>query len=92
MCIKDRYYDGIWKDEKIHGKGLFVYDKVQNYRGQYNMGMKHGFGEMVYADGRIYRGNFLNGEEYGEGKMISTGPEGKILMCRDGKVLDDSWD
>ena len=45
------YYDGFWKDNKMHGEGsLYYYNGRLAYKGQWYLDDFHGKGEFYNAD------------------------------------------
>ena len=46
-------YDGDWKDDKMHGRGVYRCANGEVYEGDLKDGMRHGRGEHRYADGSI---------------------------------------
>ena len=53
---KGDVYDGEWKNDKMHGKGIYKYHNGKEYNGEWNCGDMHGWGIMKYTDG-YYEGN-----------------------------------
>lgn len=41
-------YKGEWKDDKMHGTGLFCWSNGEEYLGEYYNGKKHGFGQYIF--------------------------------------------
>ena len=39
-------------DDRVIGKGLWIYANLDTYEGQFLDGLKHGFGVMTYTNGR----------------------------------------
>jgi len=55
-------YDGQWKDDKMHGHGVYTTsDGV--YDGQWKDGDQHGHGVYTCSDGRSFREKHLHGRE-----------------------------
>ena len=61
------FYDGMWKDNNMHGKGVYTWKDGRKYEGEYLNDRKHGFGIYTWQDGRQYEGYWLNGKQHGEG-------------------------
>ncbi len=57
-----REYSGEWKDNKMHGKGIFSWKDGRRYEGEYIDDKKHGYGEFSWPDGRLYKGYWENGK------------------------------
>ena len=55
-------YIGEWKNNNMHGEGVYTWADGRRYEGQYEMDKKHGFGVYQWADGRIYEGKWYNGK------------------------------
>jgi hypothetical protein len=49
-------YEGAFKDDMQHGKGIEVWDEGSKYEGTYMMGKKEGQGKYTWADGSYYDG------------------------------------
>eukprot|EP00940_MAST-03C_sp_MAST-3C-sp2_P001415 g1415.t1 len=71
-------YDGEWRNQKRHGKGVLVDVNGDRYEGSFEDGVPHGFGTRIYAfdmidgkfvkDGRKYEGEWKFGVYWGEGE------------------------
>ena len=80
-------YEGEWKDNLIHGTGVYTYADGRVYEGNFLEGKPHGIGKMTYANGSSYEGNWEDGLPHGEGKCImNTGKVYKLQFCA-GKQL-----
>ena len=45
------YYHGTWKDDALHGEGIFVKNENYKYTGSWKEGKMHGFGqEEIYVN------------------------------------------
>ena len=55
------FYEGMWKNSKMHGEGKFTWKNGDKYIGAYNQGIKHGYGIFIWNDGRINKGQWING-------------------------------
>ena len=69
-------YEGEWKNNNMHGKGIYTWKDGRKYEGsylliivlgEYTMDKKHGKGAYTWADGRKYDGMWYNGKQHGEG-------------------------
>ena len=41
------FYEGEWKDNKVHGKGVYIYSNGDKYEGSFINAMKHGQGKFL---------------------------------------------
>ena len=55
------YYRGDFVDEKMQGKGLFVWNNGSQYDGEWRNNMKHGYGVYLTEDGTIFKGKVICG-------------------------------
>ena len=44
-------YEGEWKNNKMHGKGIFTWKDGRRYEGEYVNDKKEGFGIFEWPDG-----------------------------------------
>lgn len=54
-----RQFEGEWKDNKMHGHGVFTWPDGRKYEGSYENDKKCGYGEFFWSDGRCYKGTNL---------------------------------
>lgn len=69
------FYEGEWKDNKIHGRGLYIYSNGDKYEGSFVNAMKHGEGKISFGSqslwaGDEYTGEFINDKFHGQGVYI----------------------
>ena len=87
-------YEGEWKDNKKHGKGIFISSHYLNcetkpglkYEGEFSYDKFEGFGKVIYSNGDKYEGEWKNNKQHGRGILINftgTKYEGEWL---DGKI------
>eukprot|EP01043_Picozoa_sp_COSAG02_P026052 COSAG02_NODE_1489_length_12365_cov_22.798793_5_plen_1063_part_00 len=67
-------YDGEWREDKPHGKGVVTYapaddGSTEKYVGDWVEGKMHGLGRYEYADGGIYEGEWVDGQMHGRGSL-----------------------
>lgn len=62
-------YEGMWKNDKAEGKGLYLWKDGGKYIGDFHQGQMEGYGKRLYTSGSYYEGEFLNGKRSGKGKM-----------------------
>lgn len=80
------FYNGEWRDGKMHGKGLLKFllgDKLEKatYEGQFENNQKSGFGKLITREGNTYEGQFKNDKKNGKG----------IFIYADGSILKANW-
>ena len=51
-------YEGDWKDDKWHGRGVLVSADGSKYEGDLKDGNLHGRGVLVFANGNRYEGDW----------------------------------
>ena len=72
-------YEGEWKDNKKHGKGVFISSHYLNcennpglkYEGEFFDDKFDGFGKVVYSNGDKYEGEWKNNKQHGRGTLIN---------------------
>ena len=67
-----RFYDGEWRADEPHGRGVLQYSDGRVYEGDFknwNEGEFQGCGTMWYPDGDVYVGQWKNGEHHGRGAL-----------------------
>lgn len=64
------YYEGLFKENKKHGFGKFVFQNLDIYIGQFKEDLISGKGIYKYSDGRIYEGEFFENAKHGKGKYV----------------------
>jgi len=52
----------MWRDNNMHGKGIYTWKDGRKYEGEYLNDRKHGFGIYTWQDGRQYEGYWYNGK------------------------------
>merc|ERR1712241_947445 len=62
-------YNGMFKDNDRHGKGVLTWRNGNKYDGDFLDNQIHGFGTKTYTDGRIYEGNWREGQREGYGHL-----------------------
>lgn len=51
--VTGEQYRGDWKDNKLHGKGIFTYKNGDKYEGDWQNGLRHGLGTFfVFKDNK----------------------------------------
>ncbi len=64
---KDGKYEGEFKDDKKHGRGVYRYTSGAVYEGEFKDDKRHGRGVYRYASGDVYEGEFKDGNFHGQG-------------------------
>jgi len=68
-------YTGQWNHGQMHGNGVLKYgetDRLDEYRGELDEGMRHGEGTLRWSDGREYTGAWRDNQINGEGTLKYT--------------------
>jgi len=55
-------YDGHWKENNMHGYGIYTWTDGRRYEGYYANDKKNGQGTYKWADGRYYIGGWDTGK------------------------------
>lgn len=63
-------YKGLWKNDKINGKGRIELRNGEYYEGDFVNDKAEGFGVYQHNDGCKYIGNWKNNLQNGKGKML----------------------
>jgi hypothetical protein len=70
--LEGDYYEGEYRHDQRHGKGLYLSTDGARYEGDWFEGKMHGLGRHVDSKGNTYEGPFENNLMHGKGKMIQT--------------------
>lgn len=62
-------YEGLVKDGKKHGYGVYTYADGTIYRGNWYMDKRQGLGTLTYASGNKYEGQWLSDQQHGLGTL-----------------------
>jgi len=65
-------YDGLWKNGKMDGHGVYVFQNSEIYDGGWKLNKPHGYGRFVYRGGNIYDGQWRYGKREGNGILTYT--------------------
>jgi len=71
---KGDIYEGEWKDDAMHGKGLYIFSNGKRYKGDWYEGDMHGKGLMKYTNG-YYQGEWVHDKREGIGTFLWTESE-----------------
>ena len=85
MWSDGRKYEGDWKNNKMHGNGMYTWADGRKYMGEYVDDRKHGYGEFIWPDGRSYKGDWVKGKQHGKGMYVTSQGIEKYGEWRDGK-------
>lgn len=66
-----KIYEGQFKDNNMHGKGLLKWPNLQYYDGDFKNGMMDGQGTLWKPDGNRIQGSFKNDKPNGVGVLYS---------------------
>ena len=90
---KGEKYDGEWKNDKRHGKGVFISQNYNTpgltgikYVGEFNHDKIEGFGIGYYSSGDRYEGEWKNNKQYGRGILNYVGGGKYIGEWENGKL------
>ncbi len=77
-------YVGEWKNNKIHGKGVYTYINGK-YEGSFIEGKRNGFGRYFFIQGEIYSGQWKDNKKWGHGVYLYCNGnkyEGEWVNCK----------
>ena len=60
-------YEGEWSNDKMHGRGTFVYASKAKYEGEFADNVYSGHGIYTFPDGAVYDGPFVESQMHGKG-------------------------
>ena len=72
-------FEGEWKKDVKHGRGLIKYADGETYDGEYRNDKKHGHGTMTYPSGDSYEGAYRHGKRDGSGTYKRA--SGLAIVC-----------
>ena len=62
-------YEGLIKENRMHGRGSYKWPNGDNYIGEYHNGLRNGYGEMIYhSKNEHYKGRWQDGLYHGQGQ------------------------
>lgn len=61
--VNKNKYEGEFKDDLRHGKGVEVYDNGDRYEGEYSFGLKNGIGTYYYSNGDWWKGEWKDDKQ-----------------------------
>ena len=86
-------YEGQWKNDKRHGKGVFISQNYNNpnlmgikYEGEFNNDKIEGYGIGKYSSGDKYEGEWKNNKQYGRGVLNYVGGGKYVGEWKNGKL------
>ena len=68
----ESFYEGLWKENKRHGEGVFTTKYGDYYEGNYQHDKRHGFGKYYFRNGDYYVGDWEDGKRSGLGTVFSS--------------------
>ena len=70
--LESEKYEGEFKNDKKHGKGIYTSSNGNKYSGEFRNGLKNGQGTLTYGKGELegdmYEGEFKDDRKQGQGK------------------------
>lgn len=85
---RGRKYQGQWKNNNLHGRGVFSFADGRKYCGEYVDNKKHGYGTFNWPDGREYAGQWSYGAPHGMGVYTDAHRVKKSGMWKHG---EETW-
>lgn len=62
-------YEGLIRNNRMHGRGSYHWPNGDNYLGEYHNGLRNGYGEMIYqSKNEKYAGRWQDGLYHGQGQ------------------------
>ncbi len=71
--VTGKRYEGDWKDNRMHGKGVLQLGFGEVYSGEFERGLFHGKGHLIKRSGDVYSGEFERGKPSGKIKIEWSG-------------------
>ncbi|OMJ71859.1 hypothetical protein SteCoe_29831 [Stentor coeruleus] len=65
---KKNFYQGEWRNNKKHGKGVYKWADGRVYSGNWKKDLYDGYGKMIWPDGSKYKGEWRKGKQHGNGR------------------------
>jgi hypothetical protein len=79
-------YEGEWKDNNLHGYGIYYFNDNKIFKGEFRNNMMNGYGEFIWKDGKKYYGYYHNDKKDGFGIHYWTSPDRLYLgFWKEGK-------
>ena len=78
-------YEGMWKNGKMEGEGIFTWSNGKRYEGNYVNNQKNGFGKFINPP-KIYEGFWEDGKPHGKGK-ITNGEKTHYRIWNKGVII-----
>lgn len=60
-------YEGMWKNDTMHGEGVYVFVSGSVYRGNFDTNCFDGEGTYTFPDGGSYKGHWKSNRMHGQG-------------------------
>lgn len=65
-------YSGSWRNDQMHGKGVYKFASGATYEGFFANGLFNGEGIYTFADGAVYRGLWKMNNMHGKGEYTDA--------------------
>tara|TARA_B100000214_G_C23804994_1_gene552182 strand:+ start:120 stop:746 length:627 start_codon:yes stop_codon:yes gene_type:complete len=78
-------YVGEWKDNIIHGQGVYTWVEGDIYDGEWKDAKQHGQGTQIWADGEKYVGEFKDDKRHGQGTYTYVNGDTYVGEYKDDK-------
>ena len=78
-------YEGGWRNDQMHGFGIFSWSDGSMYSGDWLHGKQTGNGKYHKLNGRVYSGQWLNGRFHGQGKLIKPNSDIYLGAFKNGR-------
>ncbi|GAA0234819.1 hypothetical protein GCM10008921_18900 [Metaclostridioides mangenotii] len=91
ICIfsENEKYEGLWKDDLMHGIGKYLYKDGIIYTGEFKRGKKNGLGKLIYPNGEIFKGYFLDDKRNGKGVVYTQEGKKEVGIWKNGEKIQN---
>lgn len=89
ICNENEKYEGLWKDDLMHGIGKYIYSDGTVYTGEFKFGKKNGLGKFVYPNNEIFKGFFLEDKKNGKGIVYTQEGTKEVGVWNKGEKIHD---
>ena len=78
---------GDWRDNMMHGFGIFTFADGRVYRGEYVRDKKEGPGVFEWPDGREFEGTWQDGKQHGVARYKKATGEVQVGLWENGRRI-----